>query len=197
MDFSAVGRRIGAASGVVLGLALGLTAFGGAAQSGPSQGAAPVNIADPNNPNLRAEVTADSALQVTGDVTISGTSAVTVTNTPLPVQVGNFPTTQNVNVTGGALAPVSQILALSFSPECCGTEETQTFATINTTSITISTAGPGGPSEMRVHYLSPLTGNQLHPLFADDDGEERNRAYVFFVPDSHERHPRALPQRIL
>jgi hypothetical protein len=91
MDVRIAGRRTGGAVAMALvGLILAFTVFSRSASSAPPQGGAPVSITDPEDAALKAQVTTEGELQVTGDVTLTGRSL---------VEVDNFPATQDVNVT--------------------------------------------------------------------------------------------------
>jgi hypothetical protein len=158
MDLKIVGRRMGVSLAVVsASLIIAATALSGTAFA-PPQGAAPVNIADADDPSVQAHVTADGELQVTGNVTLEGTSQVEVTNTPLPVDVQNFPATQDVNVVGGSLEgaqleTVGSAFTHVFSVED-GDSESITFDTIDATSFLYS----DNDDEVIVEVFSPLLG---------------------------------------
>ncbi|MGH3028405.1 MAG: hypothetical protein ACRDMW_07610 [Gaiellaceae bacterium] len=85
--------RTGAA--VVAVLAVLIFALNGTAAAPP--GAAPVQIVDGSDSNRDAAVVEDGSLHVTGDVSVTGTSSVEVSNFPEvqevegTVDVGNFP----------------------------------------------------------------------------------------------------------
>jgi hypothetical protein len=114
MNLNVVGRRMGLAVSIVaVSLILAVTFFSGTAYAPPG-GAAPVNIADPETPSVQAQVTEDGELQVTGNVALSGTSEVEVTNTPLPVDVENFPENQDVTVTNPSLDVEPEVATTSF-----------------------------------------------------------------------------------
>ena len=94
--------------------------------------------------------------QGTADVHVTNPSLnVDVGNFPSSVAVSNFPATQNVNVVGGVPpAPVEKRVAVNFDT-AAGDFETQTFAVVNATLITISSLND---EEKSVFLETPLGG---------------------------------------
>ncbi|MGH2710839.1 MAG: hypothetical protein ACRDH9_06520 [Actinomycetota bacterium] len=107
---------------------------------------------------------------------------VNVTNDSLPVEgevsVSNFPSTQNVNVTGGSVAnaPVTELSQLFFNVEP-DESDTQTFDAIAVSSIVMVT----GDHEWELHGSSPLTGSELF-IGYDPSGDDQTRTYEFPNP---------------
>ena len=182
MDLRSAGRRMGVAPAVVCSsLILAVTVFIGMAYAPPS-GAAPDKISDADDPSIQAHVTGDGELQVTGEVTLSGTSQVEVTNTPLPVNVENFPGTQDVNVVGGALSGVQLAPATTGFGDFFQIEvrenETATFDPINVTSFFYSDQD----DEANVHFENPLVPQLFSRVFADNDGNVESHQQDFVHP---------------
>jgi hypothetical protein len=90
--------RILSAVALALGIITWSLVTGGPAYAPP--GSAPVSIVDGQDASLKANVDADGSLQVSGQVSVAGTSSVEVSNFPEvqevngTVEVGNFPGTE-------------------------------------------------------------------------------------------------------
>lgn len=102
MGFQTIRRVAGYAAAVTVGAFVGALVLAETAYGPP--GAAPVHVVDAANVEQAANVDANGSLQVAGEVSVGGTASVNVANTPLPVSgtvnVGNFPTEQDVDVVG-------------------------------------------------------------------------------------------------
>ena len=163
------------------GLALlgSLTLFGVAA----STAAAPDPTPGPPQPVREQNLDADGFIRVheqgvaKSEITNSNLT-VTLSNPSLDVNVKNFPATQNVNVVGGSTTPqaVTNATQLIFNVED-GDNQDQTFATINVTSILITS----GDDEYELHAGSPLTGSDLFIAY-DPSGDDETRQITFAAP---------------
>jgi hypothetical protein len=149
---------------LVAALILGGIVFDGTAYPAP-QGA-PVTIVDPDDSDIRAQVTPDGALQVTGDVSLGETAGVEITNTPVPV-----------DVTGGVLAPVTRLEALGGILIDAGESHSTSFPTINATSVIIAK----GSDELLVAFSSPVASEGFVPV-RDDNGTDATLIYTFPNP---------------
>jgi hypothetical protein len=168
-------RRAGMVSMLIVGAIVGIVVFSGTAYA-PPQGAAPVNVTDRDTPSNSADVTADGELEVTGEVTVSGTTDVNVVTTPLEVSgevdVGNFPATQDVNVVGGTVAaqvpPATESDGQGFTVSAGGSED-RTIPAILASLVTVT---GGGDDEAIITFAS---GDVLDPdtvfFSIGDDGD--------------------------
>ena len=156
--------KTAAAAAVVLGGVLVTAAASGAPPDTP-----PVGATQPvREQNLDASGQIKVHEQGTADVHVTNPSLnVSVGNFPSSVAVSNFPATQNVNVVGGSRpAPVEKRVAVNFDT-AAGGFETQTFAVVNATLITVSGLND---EEKSVFLETPLGGT----FFAvhDPDGNQ-------------------------
>jgi hypothetical protein len=147
-----------------------------------------VFITDPDAHDHKAHVDAAGNPQVMGDLNVANTPTVDarqagdwsvgIEGAP-SVNVGNFPSTQDVNLARGSLAVIDRIeLPVAFHIFEPGESQSESFETIDATSIVITK--PAG-TEMSVSFDSPVQPGFL-PLLNDDDGSLPIATYSFPDP---------------